>query len=155
MATSGSPARCAVLVGPYSSGKTTLLEAMLYATGDIRQKGSINNGSTVGDASPEARARVMSVEPNFAHASYLGDDWSFIDCPGSVELANDAHNCLMVADVAVIVAEPDPDRFWGPDDRGDDRCLPRTRDEPSSNLLPATGCLCSQRARPGSAAVDM
>ncbi|MDJ0896795.1 MAG: elongation factor G [Alphaproteobacteria bacterium] len=110
MATSGSPARCAVLVGPYSSGKTTLLEAMLYATGDIRQKGSINNGSTVGDSSPEARARVMSVEPNFAHARYLDDDWAFIDCPGSVELASDAHNCLMVADVAVIVAEPDPDR---------------------------------------------
>jgi elongation factor G len=105
-----SPPRCAVLIGPYTSGKTTLLEALLFATGAIRRKGSVNEGNTVGDGSPEARARQMGVEPNFAHAEYLGERWSFIDCPGSVELSQDSRNALMAADVAILVAEPEPDR---------------------------------------------
>ena len=108
-ATAHAP-RCAVLVGPYTSGKTTLLEALLHHSGATHRKGSISDGNTVGDSSAEARARQMTVEPNFASAEYLGEQWSFIDCPGSVELMQDAHNCLMAADVAVIVAEPEPDR---------------------------------------------
>ena len=108
-ATAHAP-RCAVLVGPYTSGKTTLLEALLHHSGAIHRKGSISEGNTVGDSSAEARARQMTVEPNFASTEYLGEQWSFIDCPGSVELMQDAHNALMAADVAVIVAEPEPER---------------------------------------------
>ena len=100
-----APPRCAVLIGPYLTGKTTLLEALLFAAGAIHRKGSITEGNTVGDSTPEARARQMSVEPNFAHGEYLGESWSFIDCPGSVELSQDSRNALMAADVAVLVTE--------------------------------------------------
>ena len=102
--TTPAPPRCAVLIGPYLSGKTTLLEALLFSAGAIHRKGSITEGNTVGDSSPEARAREMSVEPNFAHGEYLGESWSFIDCPGSVELSQDSRNALMAADVAVLLA---------------------------------------------------
>ena len=105
-----SPPRCAVLVGPYTSGKTTLLESMLFAAGATHRKGTIREGNTVGDSSPESRDHQMTVEPNFAHAEYLGDRWSFIDCPGSVELSQDSRNALMAADVAILVAEPELDR---------------------------------------------
>jgi len=108
--TTPAPPRCAVLIGPYLSGKTTLLEALLFSAGAIHRKGSITEGNTVGDSSPEARAREMSVEPNFAHGEYLGESWSFIDCPGSVELSQDSRNALMAADVAVLVTEPEPER---------------------------------------------
>ena len=64
--TPASP-RCAVLIGPYLSGKTTLLEALLFAAGATHRKGKVTEGNTVGDSSPEARARQMSVEANFAH----------------------------------------------------------------------------------------
>ncbi|MGH6946801.1 MAG: GTP-binding protein, partial [Kiloniellales bacterium] len=103
-----APARCAVVVGPYTAGKTTLLEALLFAAGAVPRKGSIAEGSTLGDASPEARARQMSVEPNFAYCRYLEEEWFLIDCPGSIELAQDARVSLMAADIAVVVAEPDP-----------------------------------------------
>ncbi|MFQ6017210.1 MAG: elongation factor G [Kiloniellaceae bacterium] len=109
-ATEVSAARCAVLVGPYTSGKTTLLEAMLHTAGAIHRRGSVPEGNTVGDASPEARQRQMSVEPNFAHCAYLGDRWSLIDATGSVELAQDRNTALMAADVAVVVAEPEIER---------------------------------------------
>jgi elongation factor G len=102
--------RTAVLVGPYLSGKTTLLEALLAATGAIPSKGTIKSGNTVGDSAPESRQRKMSVELNVAHAKYLDDPWTFIDCPGSIEFAQESHNALMVADVAVVVCEPVPDK---------------------------------------------
>ncbi len=99
-----SAARCAVFVGPYTSGKTTLLEAMLHQTGAIHRKGTISQGNTVGDFSPEARHRQISVECNFAHCDYLGDHWSLVDCPGSIELVRDRNTALMAADIAVVVA---------------------------------------------------
>jgi elongation factor G len=104
-----SPAapRCAALVGPYLTGKTTLLESLLSVTGAINRKGTAKEGNTVGDAAAEARARKMSVEISAASTEFLGERWTFLDCPGSVELAQETQNALMVSDVAVIVCEPE------------------------------------------------
>ena len=102
--------RAAALVGPFASGKTSLLEALLFRADAIARQGRIKDGSTVGDSSPEARARLMSVEPNVASASYLGESWTLIDCPGSVEFQQDAYNALSVVDTALVVVEPDPAR---------------------------------------------
>jgi elongation factor G len=98
--------RCAAIVGPYLSGKTALLESLLFVTGAIHRKGTAKEGNTVADSAPEARARKMSVEVTAATTEYLGERWCFLDCPGSVELAQETRNALMVADVAVVVAEP-------------------------------------------------
>ncbi|MBB4284815.1 elongation factor G [Roseospira goensis] len=102
--------RVAALVGPYLSGKTSLLESMLMACGVIHRKGRVEDSNTVGDASQEARDRAMTTEINVIEADYLGDAWTFLDCPGSVEFQQDALNALMVADVAVVVCDPDPAR---------------------------------------------
>ncbi len=101
-----SAPRAAAIVGPYTAGKTTLLEAMLATAGAIGRRGRVTEGNTVGDATPEARDRQMSTEPNIATCAYLDEHWTFIDCPGSVELSQDALNALMVVDVAVVVCEP-------------------------------------------------
>lgn len=107
----GNPtSRCAVLVGPQGSGKTTLFEDMLFAAGAIPRRGTVKDGTTTGDASAEARARLMSVEPNIAGFDYLGQGWTLIDCPGAVDLAHDAQCAMAVADIVVVVAEPVPDR---------------------------------------------
>lgn len=102
--------RCVALVGPHLGGKTTLLESMLAACGAIARKGSVKDGTSVGDGSPAARARQMSVEMNVAHAEFMGEPWTFVDCPGSIEFAHEAHAALMVADAAVVVCAPEPDR---------------------------------------------
>src|SRR5215469_1902228 len=102
--------RCAVLVGPYLSGKTTLLEAMLHSSGTTARRGSVRDGSSVGDHVAEARARQMSTEINVANATFLGDKWTILDCPGSVELAFEAQQAMLAADVAVIVCEPEVER---------------------------------------------
>jgi elongation factor G len=83
---------------------------MLFAAGAIGRKGSVVEGNSAGDASPEARERKMSTELNVASADYLDERWSFIDCPGNIELAQDAYNALTAADAAVVVCEPQPDK---------------------------------------------
>ena len=105
-----SAPRVAAIVGPYTSGKTSLLESLLFATKAIPRKGTVKEGSTVGDPSPEAKARQMSVECSAAGTTFLGESWTFIDCPGSVEFIQDTMNTLMVVDVAVVVCEADPNR---------------------------------------------
>ncbi|MEM7398660.1 MAG: elongation factor G [Pseudomonadota bacterium] len=100
-------ARCIALVGPYLSGKTTLLEAILARTGAITRQGSTVAGNSVGDASDEARHHGMSVELNAATVDYLGDTFTFLDCPGSIEFQSDAANVLSACDAAVVVCEPD------------------------------------------------
>ncbi|HTV44896.1 MAG TPA: elongation factor G [Stellaceae bacterium] len=102
--------RCAALIGPYLSGKTTLLEALLHASGTTGRRGSVRDGNSVGDHSPEARARQMSTEVNVAGASFLGDPWTILDCPGSVELLYEAQGALLASDVAVVVVEPEVER---------------------------------------------
>lgn len=105
-----APPRCAALVGPSASGKTTLFEEMLFAAGSIERRGTVKDGTTVGDASPEARARGMSTELTAATLDYLGDPWTFLDCPGAVDLSAEAQAALMVADAAVVVCDPLPER---------------------------------------------
>jgi elongation factor G len=89
------------------SGKTTLLEAILARTGAITRQGSIAGQNTVGDASGEARHHGMSVELNAATVDFLGDSFTFLDCPGSIEFQADAANALTACDAAVVVCEPD------------------------------------------------
>ncbi len=99
--------RCIALVGPFASGKTTLLEAILERTGAIRAAGTVAAGNTVGDSAPEARAHAMSVETNIADTTYLSDRYTFIDCPGSIEYAHDADAALVGCDLAIVVCEAD------------------------------------------------
>jgi elongation factor G len=110
MSDRGLGPRCAALVGPYLSGKTTLLEALLFASGTIHRRGNQKDGNTVGDSSPEARTRQMSTEINVARAIYLDDPWTFLDCPGSVELAWEAQSAILASDVAIVVCEPEIER---------------------------------------------
>jgi len=102
----GDPVRNVALVGPNGTGKTTLLESLLFTSGAIGRKGKAGDGNTVGDASPEARARQMSVEVNVATAQQNGTTLTFLDCPGSIEFAQEARGALLGADAAVVVVEP-------------------------------------------------
>ncbi|WNZ25366.1 elongation factor G [Leptolyngbya sp. NK1-12] len=105
-----SGSRNVAIVGPYLSGKTTVLESILSVTGAITRKGKVTDKNTVGDASPEARDRQMSVEVNAASTEYGGICFTFLDCPGSVEFAQETYHALMGVDAAIVVCEPDCNR---------------------------------------------
>lgn len=106
----GRPAsapRCAAIVGPYLSGKTTLFESLLHGAGAIKKKGDVRAGTAIGDRSAESQAHEMGIDLNIATTNYIGDEWTFIDCPGSVEFTQEAFNALKVVDAAVVVCEPE------------------------------------------------
>ncbi len=100
--------RCVALVGPYGSGKTLLLESIAAVTGAVNRKGSVSGGTSLGDFSAEARTRQMSVELNVLSGQYLGEEFTFLDCPGSIEFLADTLNVLPAIDAAVVVCEPEP-----------------------------------------------
>jgi elongation factor G len=99
--------RCIALVGPFQSGKTTLLEAILARTGAIPRAGSVDAGTSVGDASPEARHHKMGVGLTAATTTFMDDSYTFIDCPGSVEFAHDMRAAIPAVDAAIVVCEAD------------------------------------------------
>ena len=102
-----SGSKCIAIVGPFASGKTTLLEAIMARTGAVSKQNSVASGNTVGDHSPEAREHRMSVEASAATTEFMGESITFVDCPGSVEFAFEAEAVLAAADLAVVVAEAD------------------------------------------------
>lgn len=102
--------RAVALVGPAGTGKTSLAEALLFTSGAINRQGTVEAGSTVGDASAEARARGGSTELNLSHFEYMGDRFALIDVPGGAGFAADGLAALQSADMALVVIDPAPER---------------------------------------------
>jgi len=86
------------LVGPYSSGKSTLFEALMEAAGTPVKRPA------------DPRNRPATTEIRLGHCSFLGDPWTVLDCPGSVEFSYETSCALAMADLAVVVCEPAPAR---------------------------------------------
>ncbi|WP_237213168.1 elongation factor G [Falsiroseomonas oryziterrae] len=90
--------RVAALIGPYGSGKSALFDAMLAAAGAPVRRAT--NG----------RTHHGGTEMRVGQASFLDDPWTILDCPGSIEFSHAAACALAVADIAVVVVDPDPAR---------------------------------------------
>ena len=108
--TGNKSTRAVALVGPAGTGKTSLAEALLYASGAIKRQGSVEAGTCVGDASPEARARRGSTELNLMNFDFMGDHFALIDMPGGTGFAADGLAALQSADMALVVIDPAPER---------------------------------------------
>jgi elongation factor G len=98
------------LVGPAGAGKTSLAEALLFAAGAIPRQGAVASGTSVGDASAEARARGGSTELNLMRFDYLGDGFTLLDTPGAIGFAADSNAAVGAVDLAVVVIDPDDAR---------------------------------------------
>ena len=106
----GSGSKVIALVGPAGAGKTSLAEALLYAAGAIPRLGAVKQGTSTGDSSPEARARGASTELNLMRFTWMDEPYVLLDVPGAPGFAADAELALRVADLALVVIDPDPVR---------------------------------------------
>ena len=96
--------RNVLLTGHGGSGKTTLADAMLFATGAVNRKGSVADGSSFADFEKEEKEHKHSIYASVLHCDHLGKRINFIDTPGSPDLIGAAIACLpAVETVAVVV----------------------------------------------------
>ncbi|HKK08209.1 MAG TPA: GTP-binding protein, partial [Gemmatimonadota bacterium] len=95
--------RNVVLLGHGGCGKTSLTDAMGYIAGSASRRGSVEEGNTITDFTPEETAHGMSINLAVAHAPWMGAKLNLIDTPGYLDFYGDAVAGLRVADGALIV----------------------------------------------------
>ncbi len=93
------------LLGHGGSGKTSLVEAMLYVTGAIDRMGKTTDGNTVSDYDPEEIKRGYSLSASLVPVESKGVKINVIDAPGYLEFAGEVKASLAAADSAVIVVD--------------------------------------------------
>ncbi len=91
------------LVGGAKSGKTTLAEGMLFETGRVNRRGTIDDKNTVSDYRPIELERQNSVFSSLLYAEFNGKKINIIDTPGFDDFVGEVVSALKVADTAIIV----------------------------------------------------
>ena len=97
--------RNVALVGPGSSGKTMLAEALLYRAGAISRLGRIETANTVCDFEPEEQESGSSQTLTLASFEWNGHKINLLDTPGYLDFMGEQWAALTVADLAVIVVD--------------------------------------------------
>ncbi len=93
------------LLGHSGSGKTTLAETMLYESGTIKRRGSVEESNTVSDYYPIEKEKNKSVFSSYMHLDWRGTKINIIDTPGTADYVGEVVNALKVADAAVFVLD--------------------------------------------------
>jgi len=94
--------RNVVLLGHSGSGKTTLAETMLYESGTIKRRGSIQEQSTVSDYHEVEKEKGKSVFSSFLNLDWRGSKINLIDTPGTADYVGEVLGALRVADTAIF-----------------------------------------------------
>jgi elongation factor G len=95
--------RNVAVVGHGASGKTTLVDALAFVSGASKRHGSIKDGTTLTDHTPEETERGYSISVGCAHAEWMDTKINLIDTPGYLDFQGDAQAGLVAADGAVCV----------------------------------------------------
>ncbi|MGN0709744.1 MAG: GTP-binding protein, partial [Anaerovoracaceae bacterium] len=85
------------------SGKTTLAEAMLYRTGEIRKAGRVDHSDTFLDSNAIERSRGITIFSKQAILNWDDLHVTLIDTPGHVDFASETERTLPALDYAVLV----------------------------------------------------
>ncbi|MBI4315609.1 MAG: elongation factor G [Chloroflexi bacterium] len=97
--------RNVALVGHLGSGKTSLVEALLYDTGVITRLGKIEDGTTVSDFEDEERRRKISITTSMVAVEFEGYKINLLDTPGFNDFVGEVLSALRVADAAIIMVD--------------------------------------------------
>src|SRR5262245_33894150 len=95
--------RNVLIAGHGGSGKTTLIDAMLFASGAVNRKSSVTDGNSFSDFEKEEKEHGHSIYSSVLHCDHLGKRINFIDTPGSPDLVGAAIACLPAVETVAIV----------------------------------------------------
>src|SRR5919198_6661598 len=120
--------RNVAVTGHRGTGKTSLVEAMLFQAGVINRLGTVEQGSTVADWDDDEQRRKMSLSASLCHLEWQGRKINLIDTPGDPGFTGDTVAALRVVEGALVVAsavmgvEVQTSRVWA---RAEELGLPR------------------------------
>ena len=106
------------ILGHLGSGKTSIAEALLFSSGAIASRGSVEQKNTVSDFMDEEKAKQGSLSTSLIPVEYNGIKLNFLDVPGTDELDNEIKQALSVVKGAVLVidaskgVEVGTERLW-------------------------------------------
>lgn len=92
-----------LLAGHGGSGKTTLADALLYASGSVNRKGSVADGTSFSDFEKEEKEHKHSIYASMLHLDHQGKRINVIDTPGSPDLIGQGITCLPAVETVVVV----------------------------------------------------
>ena len=98
-----SQIRNVLITGHGGSGKTTLVDAMLFVSGTIKHKASVSDKSSLSDFEKEEKEHGHSIYASVLHADYQGHRINLIDAPGSPDLLGQAIACLPAVETVAVV----------------------------------------------------
>ncbi|HBT59460.1 MAG TPA: elongation factor G, partial [Acholeplasmataceae bacterium] len=113
-----SQIRNIAILGHLGSGKTTIVESLLFASGQISQRGSIETRNTVSDHMEEEKIKLGSLSTSLIPVEWKGIKLNFLDVPGTEELDGEIKQTLSVVKGAVLVidaskgVEVGTERLW-------------------------------------------
>src|SRR5256885_7480875 len=93
------------VVGHGGVGKTSMVEAMLFAAGAVTRLGKVDDGSTTTDFDPDEIKRKISINAAVAYCDYKGHRINFVDTPRYRDFISDARAGLRVVEAAVVVVD--------------------------------------------------
>jgi elongation factor G len=93
------------IVGHGGVGKTSLVEAMLFAAGAVTRLGRVDDGSTTTDFDPDEIKRKISINTSVAYCDWKGHRINLVDTPGYGDFIADARAGLRVVEAAVVVVD--------------------------------------------------
>ncbi len=95
--------RNVAVTGHRGTGKTSLVEAMLFQAGAVNRLGTIEQGSTVGDWDDDEQRRQMTISASLSHLEWQGRKINLIDTPGEPSFQGDMVSSIRVVEGALIV----------------------------------------------------
>lgn len=98
-----SDIRNVVFLGHGGAGKTTLAEAVAFATGTITRMGRVQDGNTISDYDKEEIDRKFSISASVVPVEWNGLKVNILDAPGYFDFVGQMEDAMSVADAAVIV----------------------------------------------------
>src|SRR4051812_40676355 len=93
------------LVGHQSSGKTSLVEALLFNTGATTRQGRIEEKNTVSDFDEEEKARGLSLSTSLIPLEFNDYKINVLDTPGYTDFQGEVKNAIRVADAVIVVVD--------------------------------------------------
>ena len=117
-ATEPGKIRNVAVVGHRGTGKTSLVEALLFQTGEVNRLGTIEAGTTVTDWDEDEHKRQLSIALSLAHTSWQERKINLVDCPGDPSFQGEWRCGLRVVEGALVVvsavmgAEVGTSRVW-------------------------------------------